>query len=358
VPLPPGGSTFPPGGGTPSHLPVPLLGRQPPPLLCSSTPHTEGVLAHSRRGLVATGARRRRRRLAAQGAGAAAMGAGAESARCHIGSPPPRRASAPPRAATSLPSGPRASSPTRRSSRLRRPFPSLPPATSAARSTGPTRGPEPPPSRGRDPPSLATTRHVLAGVEEAGASLHGASSTSPLLRWRGPCTGCPVAPFPSRPSPLSSGRSHLGLAVPPNSPPALWPTPLAARLSRQLTSPLPLPRRRRGCPTPATYRCGHAGARAAAAAGRRGAAAATTSRALPSPTVVVLSSVRHLSHAQAFSSRVLCSHRNASIARPSATLSFSRRRCRQHPLPGPTQAPARLDTPRRPPLHRLRWIRR
>jgi hypothetical protein len=62
---------------------VPLLGRQPPPLLCSSTPHAEGVLAHSRRGLVATGARRRCRRLAAQGADAAAMGAGAGSARRH-----------------------------------------------------------------------------------------------------------------------------------------------------------------------------------------------------------------------------------------------------------------------------------
>jgi hypothetical protein len=65
------------------------------------------------------------------------------------------------------------------------------PATSVARSTGPTRGPEPPPSRGREPPSPATARHVLAGVEEADASLHVASSTSPLLRWRGPCTGCP-----------------------------------------------------------------------------------------------------------------------------------------------------------------------
>lgn len=38
-------------------------------------------------------------------------------------------------------------------------------------------------------------------------------------------------------------------------------------------------------------------------------------------------------------------------------LSFSRRLCRQHPLPSPAQAPARLDPPRRPPLHRLRWIR-
>jgi hypothetical protein len=33
----------------------------------------------------------------------------------------------------------------------------------------------------------------------------------------------------------------------------------------------------------------------------------------------------------------------------SPTSSFSRRRCRQHHFPGPAQAPARLDTPRRPP---------
>jgi hypothetical protein len=31
------------------------------------------------------------------------------------------------------------------------------------------------------------------------------------------------------------------------------------------------------------------------------------------------------------------------------TSGFSRRRCRQHPLPGPALAPAWLDTPRRPP---------
>jgi hypothetical protein len=37
---------------------------------------------------------------------------------------------------------------------------------------------------------------------------------------------------------------------------------------------------------------------------------------------------------------------------------FSRRWHRQHPLPGPAQAPARLDPPRRPPIHHLRWIRR
>jgi hypothetical protein len=41
------------------------------------------------------------------------------------------------------------------------------------------------------------------------------------------------------------------------------------------------------------------------------------------------------------------------------TSSFSRHWCRQHPLPAPAQAPARLDPPPRPPLlHRLRWIRR
>jgi hypothetical protein len=55
-------------------------------------------------------------------------------------------------------------------------------------------------------------------------------------------------------------------------------------------------------------------------------------------------------------SHLLIARADAPAAPP--TSSFSRRRCRQHPLPGPAQAPARLDTPRRPPLHRLRWIRR
>jgi hypothetical protein len=64
------------------------------------------------------------------------------------------RRPAPTRPTTSLPSGPRASSPTSRSPRLRRP---------------------------RPPPSPATARPVLAGVEEVVASfLHGAASTSPL----------------------------------------------------------------------------------------------------------------------------------------------------------------------------------
>jgi hypothetical protein len=46
-------------------------------------------------------------------------------------------------------------------------------------------------------------------------------------------------------------------------------------------------------------------------------------------------------------SHLLIARADAPAAPP--TSSFSRRRCRQHPLPGPTQTPARLDTPRRPP---------
>jgi hypothetical protein len=46
-------------------------------------------------------------------------------------------------------------------------------------------------------------------------------------------------------------------------------------------------------------------------------------------------------------SHLLIARADAPAAPP--TSSFSRRRCRQHPLPGQAQAPARLDTPRRPP---------
>jgi hypothetical protein len=46
-------------------------------------------------------------------------------------------------------------------------------------------------------------------------------------------------------------------------------------------------------------------------------------------------------------SHLLIARADAPVAPPSS--SFSHRRCRQHPLPGPAQAPARLDTPRRPP---------
>jgi hypothetical protein len=56
-------------------------------------------------------------------------------------------------------------------------------------------------------------------------------------------------------------------------------------------------------------------------------------------------------------SHLLIARADAPAAPP--TSSFSRHWCRQHPLPGPAQAPARLDPPRRPPLlHRFRWIRR
>jgi hypothetical protein len=263
VPLPPGGSTFPPGGGTPSHLLVPLLGRQPPPLLCSLTPQTEGVLAHGRRSLIATGARRRRRRLAAQGAGAAAIGAGAGSARRHIGSLPPRRASAPPHAATSLPSGPRASSPTRRSSRLRRPSPPFPqrrrppvPPDRRAGSSHRRRAaatPLPRPWRGLSSPTL---RKLAPPSMARRPALPCSAGADPALAAPG---GALAAPFPSRPSPLSSGRSHLGLAVPPQLAPcpvahashcsALPPAHFASSLSSStvwLPHPCNLPLRPRG----------------------------------------------------------------------------------------------------------------
>jgi hypothetical protein len=56
-------------------------------------------------------------------------------------------------------------------------------------------------------------------------------------------------------------------------------------------------------------------------------------------------------------SHLLIARANAPTAPP--TSSFSRHWCRQHPLSGPAQAPARLDPPRRPPpLHRPCWIRR
>jgi hypothetical protein len=38
--------------------------------------------------------------------------------------------------------------------------------------------------------------------------------------------------------------------------------------------------------------------------------------------------------------------------------SFSHHRRHHHPLRGSTQAPTWLEPPHRPPLHRLRWIRR
>jgi hypothetical protein len=210
-------------------------------------------------------------------------------------------------------------------------------------------------------------RPVLADVEEASASLHGASSSSPLLRWRGPCTGCPrwrsggalpfptVAPLlwtvtsrpggapPTRPLPcgprlslLGSPASSLrlfpflvdGVAAPPLqlTAAATWehvqqplhdageqqpPRPRGRSLPQQSSSFPPQ------CDISPTHR----------PSPPRACCAATAM--LPSPGLVQL--------------------------RPS---SFSRRQGRQHPLPSSAQAPARLDTPRRPPLHRLRWIRR
>jgi hypothetical protein len=73
---------------------------------------------------------------------------------------------------------------------------------------------------------------------------------------------------------------------------------------------------------------------------------------VPLPCVGVFARAAPCHHA----SHLLIARVDAPAAPP--TSSFSRRRRRHHPLPGPAQAPAWLEPPRRPPLPRLRWIRR
>jgi hypothetical protein len=174
-------------------------------------------------------------------------------------------------------------------------------------------------------------------VQTPPSFVHGAGSPTPSLLSAQPWPDLPVAAprfqgsepsFTSQPPPASAPpprEAHPTLSGWSFSPAACLPPlfPLDRSRSRAPSSPVP------ATSSPAWIPCA------------------------PLPCVGISARATPCHRA----SHLLIARADAPASPP--TLSFSRHRCRQHPLPGPAQALARLDPPRRPPpLHRLRWIRR